>query len=94
MPESQDVVILADFWYISFLKTNKSSRQMENIIEAIKINNLWNNITVVSHSSYSVETPEFENISATCDDYVLRSVNQKRLLTKIEKYLNNAQTHS
>lgn len=67
---------------------------MENIIAAIKINNLWNNIAVVSYSSYLVGIPEFENISVTCDDYVLNSIIEESLLMKIENYLNSAHIHS
>ena len=68
--------------------------EMNGCEAAIKIKAIRNNLPVISHSSFSVGTPEFENISTTCDDYILKPICKDSLLTKIEKYLNNAQIHS
>lgn len=59
-----------------------------------KIKAIKNNLPVISHSSCPVGTPEFENISTTCDDYVLKPIAKNLLLNKINKYLDNSQLHS
>ncbi|MCD4774400.1 MAG: response regulator [Bacteroidales bacterium] len=64
--------------------------EMNGYEATVKIKSFRNNLPVISHSSCSVGTPEFENISATCDDYIVRPICKDSLLTKIEKYLNNA----
>lgn len=45
-------------------------------------------LPIISQTSAAIGSCEFQDLTASCDDFILRPVEKKKLLNKIGKYLN------
>lgn len=53
-----------------------------------KIKQFRNDLPVISQTTYSIGTHEFDELSSTCDDFILKPINKNKLLSVIGKHIN------
>jgi two-component system, cell cycle response regulator DivK len=60
-----------------------------NGYEATKlIKKIRRDLPVISQTTYSMGSHEFDELVSNCDDYVVKPINRKKLLYKIDKLIN------
>lgn len=82
---------------IEFCKNNRNidlvlmdfSMPRKNGCEATRqIKKMRRDLPVISQTTSGIGTYEFESLASTCDDYLVKPINKKRLIYKIGKYFN------